>query len=490
MGVKEELGDQSAAEFFASVRSPYTPSPSRKLWLASVAVFRLITLKGRMAGFEQKVNSTCEEAMARDFEQLNVPAQFAAYQSLREKFLANWQAPIINDMRCMLLFGLLKRLGSKWLGESFDVNQVVRGHGTLGSAEPVQRLKFIAECIYKGYLPGLAWFSTVSLNEAYEQLCASSELLPLRLEVEAYRAEFGFRCPEELKLEANDLYIDPTPIFQTIAAYLEQLRLQGGATQKAKIQHEIEGDPISSLSLGRRLMMKLLINHTAKAIADRERLRLVRGRTFSVARKIFRAMGNKLVSLNLLASMSDIFYLTVDELADVVAGRGATEDLSSLASQRRREYLNYGSQPSPPERFVTEGLPAASLSRAMMAREPLSNANATDQAKAWRGTSCYPGIVHGKAIVAKSFSEASQVQGEILVAKSTDPGWVVLFPRCSALVIERGSLLSHSAVVARELGIPTIVGVTGITDALASGVELQVDAGTGSVRIVNAHDAD
>ena len=68
--------------------------------------------------------------------------------------------------------------------------------------------------------------------------------------------------------------------------------------------------------------------------------------------------------------------------------------------------------------------------------------------------------MEGPVRVAHSFEDTEGLDGEILVTERTDPGWVPVFPACSGLIIERGSLLSHSAVVARELGIPTVVGLS------------------------------
>jgi pyruvate,water dikinase len=77
------------------------------------------------------------------------------------------------------------------------------------------------------------------------------------------------------------------------------------------------------------------------------------------------------------------------------------------------------------------------------------------------------------------------LSGEILVTERTDPGWVPLYPSCSGLLIERGSLLSHSAVVARELGLPTIVGISGgLMGKLKTGMRVRIDAGRGEVRIL------
>jgi pyruvate,water dikinase len=115
----------------------------------------------------------------------------------------------------------------------------------------------------------------------------------------------------------------------------------------------------------------------------------------------------------------------------------------------------------------------------------LAGVQASEDPDLLRGTPCSPGIVEGAVRVARCFEEAAGMQGEILVTERTDPGWVPLFPTCSGLIIERGSLLSHSAVVARELGIPTIVGVGGHpVQRLRTGQRVRMDAGRGEVRIL------
>jgi pyruvate,water dikinase len=76
------------------------------------------------------------------------------------------------------------------------------------------------------------------------------------------------------------------------------------------------------------------------------------------------------------------------------------------------------------------------------------------------------------------------LNGEILVAERTDPGWVMLFPSASGLLVERGSLLSHSAIVAREMGIPSIVSIAGVTRWLKDGDWVELDGSSGVVRRV------
>ncbi|MCY3902836.1 MAG: PEP-utilizing enzyme, partial [Caldilineaceae bacterium] len=101
------------------------------------------------------------------------------------------------------------------------------------------------------------------------------------------------------------------------------------------------------------------------------------------------------------------------------------------------------------------------------------------------GTPCCPGVVEGPVLVARTPAEAEQLDQQILVTARTDPGWVPLYPSCAGLLIERGSLLSHSAVVARELGLPTIVGISGgLMQKLQTGQRVRMDASKGEVRIL------
>ncbi len=85
--------------------------------------------------------------------------------------------------------------------------------------------------------------------------------------------------------------------------------------------------------------------------------------------------------------------------------------------------------------------------------------------------------------VLRTPNEDARLDGEILVAERTDPGWVPLYPSVSGLLIERGSILSHSAIVAREMGIPTIVGIAGLVSTLKTGQVVTMDGGAGTVKL-------
>jgi pyruvate,water dikinase len=98
-----------------------------------------------------------------------------------------------------------------------------------------------------------------------------------------------------------------------------------------------------------------------------------------------------------------------------------------------------------------------------------------------KGVGCCPGVVRGRARVILDPRNAEILPGEILVAPRTDPGWILLFPSAEGLLVEHGSLLSHSAIVAREMGIPAVVSIESLTAWLKTGDLVELDGSTGRV---------
>ena len=90
----------------------------------------------------------------------------------------------------------------------------------------------------------------------------------------------------------------------------------------------------------------------------------------------------------------------------------------------------------------------------------------------------------GKVKVIMSPDDDMELNGEILVTYRTDPGWIPLYPSASGLLVERGGLLSHSAVVAREMGLPTIVSIQGLTKRLETGMNIRFNGETGLIEIL------
>ncbi|HEV2845260.1 MAG TPA: PEP-utilizing enzyme, partial [Thermoanaerobaculia bacterium] len=150
---------------------------------------------------------------------------------------------------------------------------------------------------------------------------------------------------------------------------------------------------------------------------------------------------------------------------------------------RREEFDAWRRMDPPSDRFETFGLP---YHRNLYRGRP--RVAAPTEPGVLRGTGCCPGIVTGPVKVLRAPTEDARLDGEILVAERTDPGWVPLYPSVSGLLIERGSILSHSAIVAREMGIPTIVGIAGLVSTLQTGQVVTMDGATGTVRVSDPKD--
>jgi pyruvate,water dikinase len=120
--------------------------------------------------------------------------------------------------------------------------------------------------------------------------------------------------------------------------------------------------------------------------------------------------------------------------------------------------------------------------------EPTIESAASASADQLRGTPASSGRVTGVARVMRDPHAAHLAQGEILVAPSTDPGWTPLFLTAGGLVMETGGAMSHGAIVAREYGIPAVVGVAEATERIRTGQRITVDGGTGTVTFAPEND--
>jgi pyruvate,water dikinase len=200
-------------------------------------------------------------------------------------------------------------------------------------------------------------------------------------------------------------------------------------------------------------------------------------------RRILRALGRRFHEAGALDDPDDVFFLEIDEVLNHVFGTGSSVQLRALADLRRAEFQAYRSAAPPPDRFTTHGIPSTHLpAREVSPPFASSDSGGSAVGDKRRGLACCPGKVRGRVCVVTDPARASVRPGDILVAERTDPGWVLLFPSAAGLLVERGSLLSHSAIVARELRLPAIVSITGLMAWLRDGDHVEFDGASGVVR--------
>jgi pyruvate,water dikinase len=212
-------------------------------------------------------------------------------------------------------------------------------------------------------------------------------------------------------------------------------------------------------------------------------------------RRLALEFGRRLAETGVLETAGDVFYLTAEELLDGGAAqpeRNKEKSKDTSLHQRvnaRKDEMEHFRRVAPPPMLgtmpafeMTDGGP---LLRAMMKSDMAGPAGSGDDSGALHGQAGSPGIVRGKARIVHSLAEAGKLQpGDVLVAETTMPPWTPLFGIAAAVVTDTGGVLSHCAVVAREYGIPAVVGTGRATKTFHDGQFLEVDGDAGSVRIV------
>jgi pyruvate,water dikinase len=409
----------------------------------------------------------------------------AYYRHLEERLLNHWDAPVVNDLATMVFFGILRRLVTAWIGDARGTLQndlLCAEHGMI-SKEPAQRVRHMAETA----------LTSPSLVSALcgERLAVIRKEMNARpdfaLEYHSYLEKFGDRCMEELKLESATLFDDPLPLLRSIGQsarnILEHSKpIESNAeaelrrAAEERVQKTLAAHPI------KRLLFAAVLAAARARVRERENLRFERTRVFGRARLIVIELGKRLAALDRLDDHRDIFYLEVDEMLAFVEGRATTTDLKALVALRRKEFDGYRSEHAPADRFETRGV--LYVGNTCQPERPY----APPTGESLKGLGCCPGIVRGPVRVIRDPRRASVASGEIIVAERTDPGWVMIFPAAAGLLVEHGSLLSHSAIVAREMGLPAIVSLDGVTAWLTDGDWVQMDGGTGVVTKIRAMD--
>ncbi len=486
MGVRDGTND-SVQKLFEELDRMPKYSFFKKLNVNLKTLYRYINIDSIIKEFTDNFNSIYEVFRKKDYKNLTLREQKNDFHVLENKILTSWKAPIINDYLCMIFFGVLKKLTEKWVKTDGDLsnlqNDLLCGQGNLDSTEPTKHLMRMAKRFDEG-------------DDAFKQYLTSTDIDDLAKDqnvlshFEEFLDKYGFRCANELKLEENDLHDDPSFAINAVVSYIKtkSYSIEEMEKREQEIKRKAEQIIFNQMSGVKLKFYMWIVGQTRKAVKNRENLRFLRTKVFGVARNIFRGMGYRFKDLDLIDHYKDIFYLTHQEIIAYIEGRSLFGDMKSIVEERKVQFKEYDETNPPPDRFFTFG-PAAIFNNETSLLDATNlivfELPESQDPNTLYGVPCCPGEVEGEVRVAMNPKDANGLSGEILVTERTDPGWVPLYPSCSGLLIERGSLLSHSAVVARELGLPTIVGVNGgLIKKLESGMKVKVNAGIGEIKII------
>ncbi len=404
------------------------------------------------------------------------------YEDLEGLLRFEWQAVVANDHLANLFHEWLCRAVRRWCNDPAAtlVNDLLCGETGIVSLEPGLRIQAMAETAARQ--PELVGVLAGGNLDAIRMALPHCPELAAQLQL--YWDDFGDRCPEDLKLESAPVSENPLPLYRQIAMLAGQADRPGREdVQTLRLAAEARLRILAGKHPARRLILGWLLGHTRRIIKDRENMRFEMTRMMGRIRQIFLALGRKFKDEGWLGDPRDVFYLTVEEVLGTVYGTTASGDLAALVAQRRAEAGQAEHLTAPAMRFTTRGMVAAG--NALDAVEGEEAGPAPEEhapGESVKGQGCCPGVVRGRVRRVLDPANAHLEKGEILVAERSDPGWVVLFPAATGLLFEHGHALCHAAIVAREMGLPTVVALAGLTRWLNDGDWVEMDGRLGTVR--------
>ena len=295
----------------------------------------------------------------------------------------------------------------------------------------------------------------------------------------AFLARYGRRAVAEIDLGMPRWSDDPTHLFGVLAGYLRldtegaavtpDRRFADGARQAEEMVRDLTARARRRGRL-RGALVSLGLRRARALVGLREMPKFLMITAIARARGLLAGVGVELAAGGALEAADDVFFLDFDEVKAAAAGR----DLRAIVAGRRARYAEELGRRHVPRVLLSDGT------------EPEAVATvATPEPGTLVGSPASAGTVSGVARVVLDPVGARLEPGEILVAPSTDPGWTPLFLTAGGLVMEMGGSNSHGAVVAREYGIPAVVGVPGATRDITSGMRVTVDGAAGVVRLAD-----
>ncbi|HEY3227868.1 MAG TPA: PEP-utilizing enzyme, partial [Roseiflexaceae bacterium] len=323
-----------------------------------------------------------------------------------------------------------------------------------------------------------------------------------------YLEAYGKRSNAYFEL-ANPAWIEePTPVIKNLKDYvaqpdrdLEAERAVLAAERErciAEARERLQGQPHEAINRFEFLLKAA----QAGTILMEDHGFWIDSRTIYEVRRVLLEFGRRFADMGVMDQPADVFFLTIDELRETAAalserGRAPLSTVSRGKSGERRRLiagrqaeLAYFRTITPPDALGTprpaaDERAAAGRGAKFFGRSPATQA----AADVVQGSAGAAGKAQGPARVIYSLDQAGKLhKGDILVAPTTSPPWTPLFATAAAVVTDTGGVLSHCAIVAREYGIPAVVGTGNATTVIRDGQLLEVDGSAGIVRILDGDD--
>ncbi len=356
-------------------------------------------------------------------------------------------------MHADLAFGLLKRLTRAWIDRERgnEVAAQIVGSIPNKTLEVDSALRHVAD-LSGDVLPDIATYdefvqrASAAANDAFR----------------AFLAEHGHRS-FSLDIALPTFEQDPNQVIRL-------LRLMEAAPQREQVPSAMSSP--EPHSLWQRWLLHIVRGLAVRYMALRENQRYYWQKSLAITRRLYLLLGERLAAQGVLGQPDEVLYATHQELAAFFSGQMTSGALTQSVAARRAEWAAYQQE--------FEHSPATAYPSFLQGDVPLALTKIEHEE--WRGRAVSPGTARGTARVVVAPHELARIKrGEILVAPSTDPAWTPVFGKIAGLVLERGGVLSHGAVVAREYHVPAVAGIANIAEEIHDGETIEVDGNAGLV---------
>ena len=436
-------------------------------------IYKMLRMKKDSRIFLEKFNKVTKPYNNNKFEGKSNIELLQIYDSIEKQILNDFTTPIANDMGAMVFYGMLTDNLKKHRVQDYEgiLSSILSKQGNVESARQTTDLLEIVSVIKndKGLIDKFLK-DEISLDGTEEIVSKLND----------YILKFGARSMEELKLETITMQEDPSFLFKTIKNYLI-IDNKNNTNIVEKQEENREKEIYKYYKFISKWYVKKLIKITKYFIRNRESLRLRRTYIYAIVRNIYLRIGKNFEEEGIIDNYRDIFFMEKNEIIDIEK-RKKIDNIKQKITNRIKDYNeNKGKETFERMYFYGE------ITRNNML--PIYNEQETSlNESVLKGVAGGGKVVEGIVKYVQEPTDAD-INGYILMAKRTDPGWTILFPMAKAIIIERGSVLSHSAVIAREMGITLVVGVRGLTEKIKDGSKVRVDGINGTIEILEDTDA-
>lgn len=433
---KENLEVMITSNVKEEVIRDIKPSIILKITYPFIVAWKFFRVKYNNKKFQKYVIAFIKNSRKKSFKTLSYNDCKTAYKEVQEKLIKKWYITVENDFLVMTYFGILKKKFSEERVNkiiSFESKTTTQLNALINLSKKIINNQNILELINE--------MNNEKLNTYILKNDSLNKLL------EDYFSVYGGRFANELKLESPDVEENIVDFFKVLKNY----------------------SSLEIKNLKKENKESYAIKKFKKYAAQREEFRLLRSNAFSIVRKIFNRIGQIYLEENKIEKQKDIFFLKINEIFLNKI------DYKDLIKERKDQYEEFKNKEIPDFFGVVDGEQPKALNEQDSEKEKLG------------GRGCTKGEIQGRIRVFKDYYLPEKIDFEIAVAKNTDPGWTPLLGLCKGLIIENGGILSHAAIVSRELGIPTIIGVKNATKILKSGETLKINGANGNIEIIKSN---